>query len=65
MDLRHTLIAVVLSFVELLEPSYFVFENVPNAAMHRLCGQETAGVVTGGIDFGLHKFIMRTSLDLG
>lgn len=65
MDVRNTLIAAGLSYIEHLRPSYFLLENVPSTATHPLCGREADGEVTGGIEWGMHKFIMRTSLDLG
>lgn len=64
-DVRNTLIATCLSFVEHFRPSYVVIENVANMARFKLCGREKDGKIADGIEWGTHKFVLRTFLDLG
>lgn len=64
-DVRNTLIAVTMAYVEHLLPSRVVIENVGNMATFPLRGKEVDGKVIGGVEWGTHKFILRTFLDLG
>lgn len=64
-DVRNTLIATCLSYVEHFRPSYVVIENVANMAKFKLAGKERDGKIAGGIEWGTAKFVLRTFLDLG
>ncbi|KAK7058661.1 hypothetical protein VNI00_002297 [Paramarasmius palmivorus] len=65
-DTKSNLFLNALSWVEFLEPDYAVFENVPGFLKHRLnARQEGIGRITGGLEQGGLKFLMRALLELG
>ncbi|KAI8929735.1 hypothetical protein BC831DRAFT_547452 [Entophlyctis helioformis] len=65
-DIKNTLVASSLSYVEFYKPDYFLLENVRNLLSYKLGGkQDGVGRIKGGIEMGMLKFILRTlhSLD--
>ncbi|KAF8317753.1 S-adenosyl-L-methionine-dependent methyltransferase [Cantharellus anzutake] len=65
-DRRNMLIASGLSLVECFKPTYVIIENVINMARFPLQGKDAKnGKIEGGISWGVHKFVIRTLLDLG
>ncbi|KAJ1983305.1 hypothetical protein H4R34_001360 [Dimargaris verticillata] len=65
-DIKNTLIATSLSYVDFYRPRYFLLENVRGMLQFRLGGSQTGATrVTGGIEFGVLKFIMRALTSMG
>ncbi|KAJ1968533.1 hypothetical protein H4R35_006401, partial [Dimargaris xerosporica] len=65
-DIKNTLIATSLSYVDFYRPRYFLLENVRGMLQFRLGGTQTgAARVTGGIEFGVLKFIIRALTSMG
>ncbi|KLO19271.1 S-adenosyl-L-methionine-dependent methyltransferase [Schizopora paradoxa] len=64
-DIRHTLIPNMISYVEHYRPKYFLLENVVGLLHFRLKGKQEGRRITGGIESGMVKFIMRALTELG
>ncbi|KAG5636823.1 hypothetical protein H0H81_006739 [Sphagnurus paluster] len=66
-DIRSTLPANMLSFVEHYEPRYFLLENVVGLLHYRFLSirSKDKRSLQGGINAGMVKFIMRTLIALG
>ncbi|KAF9041782.1 S-adenosyl-L-methionine-dependent methyltransferase [Hymenopellis radicata] len=65
-DRKSNLILPTLSFVELLQPDYCFFENVPGFLQYRLnATQVSPHKVKGGIERGGLKLVLRALLDMG
>ncbi len=68
-DIKNTLVATCLSYVDFYRPTYFLLENVRGMLNFRLGGTQQPGSkkIEGGIKFGVLKFIIRclTSMGLG
>ncbi|KAJ9073953.1 hypothetical protein DSO57_1011171 [Entomophthora muscae] len=65
-DIKNSLIATTLSYVDFYRPKYFLLENVRGLLNFRLGGNQ-AGInrVEGGIKMGYVKFIMRCLTHMG
>ncbi|KAJ1737906.1 hypothetical protein LPJ72_000061 [Coemansia sp. Benny D160-2] len=65
-DIKTSLIANALSYVDFYRPSYFLLENVRGLLNYRLGGVQVGpGKVKGGIEMGMLKFILRTLTTMG
>ncbi|KAJ2307369.1 hypothetical protein IWW54_004410, partial [Coemansia sp. RSA 2705] len=65
-DIKTSLIANALSYVDFYRPSYFLLENVRGLLNYRLGGVQVGpGRVKGGIEMGMLKFIMRALTTMG
>ncbi|KZT27307.1 S-adenosyl-L-methionine-dependent methyltransferase [Neolentinus lepideus HHB14362 ss-1] len=64
-DPRSALIANFMAWVEYYQPSYFLIENVTGILNHRLKAEKVNNHITGGIEMGMVKFIMRAATALG
>ena len=65
-DVKNELILTVLSWVDYLKPKYCVFENVKGFLQYNLMAVQTSRHrVTGGIDKGGLKFLIRSLITLG
>ncbi|KAJ1817653.1 hypothetical protein LPJ75_001659, partial [Coemansia sp. RSA 2598] len=65
-DIKTSLIANALSYVDFYRPTYFLLENVRGLLSYRLGGiQLGRGRIGGGIEMGVLKFILRTLTTMG
>ncbi|KAJ2006900.1 hypothetical protein GGI04_001720 [Coemansia thaxteri] len=65
-DIKTSLVANALSYVDFYRPTYFLLENVRGLLTYRLGGfQIGPGKVGGGIEMGMLKFILRTLTTMG
>ncbi|KAJ2869324.1 hypothetical protein GGI22_000329 [Coemansia erecta] len=65
-DIKTSLIANALSYVDFYRPSYFLLENVRGLLNYKLGGVQVGpGKVSGGIEMGMLKFILRTLTTMG
>ncbi|KAI7834959.1 hypothetical protein BX661DRAFT_175843 [Kickxella alabastrina] len=65
-DIKTSLIANALSYVDFYRPSYFLLENVRGLLNYRLGGVQIGkGRIGGGIEMGVLKFILRTLTNMG
>ncbi|KAJ2880862.1 hypothetical protein FB639_002739 [Coemansia asiatica] len=65
-DIKTSLIANALSYVDFYRPTYFLLENVRGLLNYRLGGiQLGKGRIGGGIEMGMLKFILRTLTTMG
>lgn len=58
-DIKNTLVATSLSYVDFYRPSYFLLENVRGMLSARLGGTQQGTKVVGGIKMGVVKFIYK------
>ncbi|KAJ3157458.1 hypothetical protein HDU86_003350 [Geranomyces michiganensis] len=59
-DIKNTLIATSLSYVEFFRPRYFLLENVRGLTDFELGGVQVGDKMTGGIALGVVKLIVKT-----
>ncbi|KAL2916224.1 hypothetical protein HK105_204315 [Polyrhizophydium stewartii] len=60
-DVKNSLVATSLSYVEFYKPDYFLLENVRGLINFRLGGKQAGeNRIEGGIQMGVLKFILRT-----
>ncbi|KAJ2806226.1 hypothetical protein H4R20_001770, partial [Coemansia guatemalensis] len=65
-DIKTSLIANALSYVDFYRPTYFLLENVRGLIDYRLGGVQIGpGRVSGGIKMGALKFILRALTTMG
>ncbi|KAJ1835526.1 hypothetical protein LPJ73_007714, partial [Coemansia sp. RSA 2703] len=65
-DIKTSLIANALSYVDFYRPSYFLLENVRGLLDYRLGGVQLGkGRIGGGIKMGMLKFIVRVLTTMG
>lgn len=65
-SIKNSLLTTFLSYVDHYRPKYFLLENVRGLLKHRLGStQKTKTTVTGGIEKGSVKFILRALTSLG
>ncbi|KAH0545257.1 hypothetical protein FGG08_000711 [Glutinoglossum americanum] len=65
-DIKNSLIATYLSYVDFYRPEYFLLENVRGLLVHKLGGQQVGqNRQSGGIQMGTVKFILRALTSLG
>ncbi|KAJ1935522.1 hypothetical protein FBU59_005358, partial [Linderina macrospora] len=65
-DIKTSLIANALSYVDFYRPTYFLLENVRGLLDYKLGGKQVGtGRVEGGIKMGVLKFILRTLTTMG
>ncbi|KAJ2737065.1 hypothetical protein IW152_000328 [Coemansia sp. BCRC 34962] len=65
-DIKTSLVANALSYVDFYRPTYFLLENVRGLLSYRLGGVQVGpGKVSGGIEMGMLKFILRTLTTMG
>ncbi|KAJ1823141.1 hypothetical protein LPJ60_001754 [Coemansia sp. RSA 2675] len=65
-DIKTSLVANALSYVDFYRPTYFLLENVRGLLSYRLGGVQVGpGRVSGGIEMGMLKFILRTLTTMG
>ncbi|KAJ2852696.1 hypothetical protein IWW36_000053 [Coemansia brasiliensis] len=65
-DIKTSLIANALSYVDFYRPTYFLLENVRGLLNYRLGGVQVGpGRVKGGIEMGMLKFILRALTTMG
>ncbi|TFK54606.1 S-adenosyl-L-methionine-dependent methyltransferase [Heliocybe sulcata] len=64
-DPRSALIANFMAWVDYYKPMYFLIENVVGILSHRLKAEKVNNRITGGIEMGMVKFIMRAATSLG
>ncbi|KAJ2725504.1 hypothetical protein GGI07_001260 [Coemansia sp. Benny D115] len=65
-DIKTSLVANALSYVDFYRPTYFLLENVRGLLNYRLGGvQQGKGRIGGGIEMGMLKFILRTLTTMG
>ncbi|KAJ2084197.1 hypothetical protein H4R24_000270 [Coemansia sp. RSA 988] len=65
-DIKTSLIANALSYVDFYRPTYFLLENVRGLIDYRLGGVQIGpGRVSGGIKMGVLKFILRALTTMG
>jgi DNA (cytosine-5)-methyltransferase 1 len=65
-DIKNTLIATSLSYVDFYKPKYFLLENVRGMLSFRLGGaQAGTNRIQGGIKMGVVKFIIRALTTMG
>ncbi|KAJ1736235.1 hypothetical protein LPJ61_000019 [Coemansia biformis] len=65
-DIKTSLIANALSYVDFYRPTYFLLENVRGLLQYRLGGVQVGpGRVSGGIEMGMLKFILRALTTMG
>ncbi|KAI9769140.1 MAG: hypothetical protein M1840_004491 [Geoglossum simile] len=65
-DIKNSLIATYLSYVDFYRPEYFLLENVRGLLVHKLGGQQVGeNKQSGGIQMGTVKFILRALTSLG
>ena len=62
-DIKNSLIATYLSYVDFYRPEYFLLENVRGLLVHKLGGQQVGeNRQTGGIQMGTVKYISVDTL---
>jgi C-5 cytosine-specific DNA methylase len=62
-DIKNSLIATYLSYVDFYRPEYFLLENVRGLLVHRLGGQQVGeNRQSGGIQMGTVKCILADAL---
>ncbi|KAJ2813882.1 hypothetical protein H4S07_000336 [Coemansia furcata] len=65
-DIKTSLVANALSYVDFYRPTYFLLENVRGLLSYKLGGVQVGpGKVSGGIEMGMLKFILRTLTTMG
>uniref|UniRef100_A0A0W0FRZ2 Cytosine-specific methyltransferase n=1 Tax=Moniliophthora roreri TaxID=221103 RepID=A0A0W0FRZ2_MONRR len=65
-DTKSNLFFNALSWIDFLNPDYAIFENVPGFLSHRLkASQNGQGKLTGGLEQGGLKFLLRALLEMG
>lgn len=65
-SIKNSLLTTLLSYVDHYQPKYFLLENVRGLLNHRLgSNQKTKSTVTGGIEQGSVKFILRALTSMG
>ena len=65
-SIKNSLLTVYLSLLDHYQPAHFMLENVKDLLYHRLgSAQKTKHKVSGGIESGSVKFIIRTLMSLG
>lgn len=65
-SIKNSLLTTLLSYVDHYRPKYFLLENVRGLLHHRLGStQKTKSTVTGGIEQGSVKFILRALTSMG
>ena len=65
-DKKSALILPTLSFVDLVQPRYCYFENVPGFLQYKLnASQDGVHKLTGGLEKGGLKLVLRALLDMG
>ncbi|KAJ1917519.1 hypothetical protein H4219_003152 [Mycoemilia scoparia] len=65
-DLKTSMIANSLSYVDFYRPSYFLLENVRGLLQYRLGGEQDGRArIVGGVKMGMLKFILRSLTAMG
>ncbi|KAJ1678462.1 hypothetical protein EV182_004002, partial [Spiromyces aspiralis] len=65
-DIKTSMIANSLSYVDFYRPSYFLLENVRGLLQYRLGGVQAGRTkIDGGIKMGMLKFILRSLTSMG
>ncbi|CAG8514276.1 1845_t:CDS:2, partial [Acaulospora colombiana] len=64
-DIKNTLIATALSYVDFYRPEYFLLENVRGMLSFRMGGEQDGIRIKGGIKMGVIKFILRALTSMG
>ncbi|CAH1766238.1 12051_t:CDS:10, partial [Entrophospora sp. SA101] len=64
-DIKNSLVATALSYVDFYRPDYFLLENVRGMLSFRLGGEQDGIKIKGGIKMGVIKFILRSLTALG
>lgn len=65
-DVKNSLIATALSYVDFYRPEYFLLENVRGLLSFRLNGRQVGeNKISGGIKMGAVKFIVRSLTSMG
>lgn len=64
-DIKNSLIATSLSYVDFYRPDYFLLENVRGLIEFKLGGEQDGLRIVGGIKQGVLKFIIRSLTRMG
>ncbi|KAG0086593.1 DNA (cytosine-5)-methyltransferase 1 [Podila epicladia] len=65
-ELKNSLIATSMSYVDYYKPNYFLLENVRGMIAYRLGGRRSSeGKHVGGMEMGVVKFILRCLTAMG
>ena len=65
-DIKNSLVATALSYVDYYRPEYFLLENVRGMLAFRLGGEQDGRTkIKGGISMGVVKFILRALTAMG
>ncbi|CAG8512544.1 12197_t:CDS:10 [Ambispora leptoticha] len=65
-DIKNSLVATALSYVDFYRPEYFLLENVRGMIAFRLGGEQDGKTkIKGGISMGVVKFILRALTAMG
>ncbi|KAF9332302.1 hypothetical protein BG006_004822 [Podila minutissima] len=65
-ELKNSLIATSMSYVDYYKPNYFLLENVRGMVAYRLGGRRSSeGKHVGGMEMGVVKFILRCLTAMG
>ncbi|CAG8618202.1 1992_t:CDS:2, partial [Diversispora eburnea] len=64
-DIKNSLVATALSYVDFYRPEYFLLENVRGMLCFRLGGEQDGVKIKGGIKMGVVKFILRALTAMG
>ncbi|CAG8825437.1 26379_t:CDS:2, partial [Gigaspora margarita] len=64
-DIKNSLVATSLSYVDFYKPQYFLLENVRGMLCFRLGGEQDGVKIKGGIKMGVIKFILRSLTAMG
>jgi DNA (cytosine-5)-methyltransferase 1 len=64
-DIKNSLVATALSYVDFYRPEFFLLENVRGMLSFRLGGKQDGCRILGGIKMGVIKFIIRSLTAMG
>ncbi|KAG9296763.1 hypothetical protein G9A89_001396 [Geosiphon pyriformis] len=65
-DIKNSLVATALSYVDFYRPDYFLLENVRGMLMYKFGGEQDGKTkIKGGITMGVVKFILRALTAMG
>ncbi|PKY44169.1 S-adenosyl-L-methionine-dependent methyltransferase, partial [Rhizophagus irregularis] len=64
-DIKNSLVATALSYVDFYRPEFFLLENVRGMLSFRLGGKQDGNKILGGIKMGVIKFIIRSLTAMG
>ncbi|CAG8457057.1 771_t:CDS:10 [Funneliformis caledonium] len=64
-DIKNSLVATALSYVDFYRPEFFLLENVRGMLSFRLGGKQDGLKIIGGIKMGVIKFIIRSLTAMG